>query len=337
MARRIKPFDDSLQKDRRRATKDQSTDTSAIDAYRQGVELTSPAHFANGIAKIHDGYNDQSGEHGVPQLVYGQERPILRDDNSFFEMAKFDPVARFDDPPRDQILFSWSPKQATVPLLAWYRADLGVSQSGNVVSDWTDQSGFGDPNRNLYQPGGNRPTVVASSPAYGDRTVLAFSNAWLERVGPWSVNYGDVGSPLSIVFIGDTSASQSSFISSDNSSNLLWAYIGGAIVQWYPGGPSASVADPSVPAVYLFTDDGGAAGNSAKLYRNNLTTPLATSVQATTSATGFDVGKASSGIANLTGRCAEVMIFGGVLTAKDVQNLKTYLNVLRKYGISVSA
>lgn len=93
MARRIRPFDDSLQKDRRRGTVDQSTDTSAVDAYRQGVELTSPKHFANGIAKIHDGYNDQTGQHGVPDLVLGQSRPILRDENSYLEMTKFDSVA----------------------------------------------------------------------------------------------------------------------------------------------------------------------------------------------------------------------------------------------------
>jgi hypothetical protein len=337
MARRIKPFDDSLQKDRRRATKDQSTDTSAIDAYRQGVELTSPIHFANGIAKIHDGYNDQSGEHGVPQLVYGQERPILRDSNSFLDTAKFDPVARFDDPPRDQILFSWSPRKASVPLIAWYRADLGVSQSSGIVSDWADQSGFGDANRNLTQPGVNKPTLVAASAAYGNQTILDFASAWLERPGAWSVNYGGVGSPLTVVFVGDTSASQSSFISSDVASNLLWAYIGGAIVQWYPGGPSGSVADPSLPAAYVFTDDGGALSDSAKLYRNNFATPIATSVQATTSCTGFDVGKASSGIANLTGRCAEVMFFSGVLTAADLKNLSTYFNVLRKYGIPCTA
>lgn len=93
MARRIRPFDDSLQKDRRRGTVDQSTDTSAVDAYRQGVELTSPKHFANGIAKIHDGYNEQSGQHGVPDLVLGQSRPVLRDENSYLEMTKFDSVA----------------------------------------------------------------------------------------------------------------------------------------------------------------------------------------------------------------------------------------------------
>jgi hypothetical protein len=93
MARRIRPFDDSQQKDRRRSTTNSSTNTSAIDAYRQGVELTNPIHFANGIAKIHDGYNDQTGQHGVPDLVLGQSRPILRDENSYLEMTKFDPVA----------------------------------------------------------------------------------------------------------------------------------------------------------------------------------------------------------------------------------------------------
>jgi len=96
MARRVLPFDDSHQKDRRRSARNPSTNTSAIDPYRQGVELSKPSDFANGIAKIHDGYNDQTGEHGVPQLVLGQERPTLRDDNSFLEGTRFDPLSLFE-------------------------------------------------------------------------------------------------------------------------------------------------------------------------------------------------------------------------------------------------
>jgi hypothetical protein len=91
----ITPFDDSLQKDRRRSTRNASSDTSEIDPFRQGVELTLPSHFANGIVKIHDGYNDQSGQHGVPQFVYGQERPILREQSSFLDTPKFNPLSRF--------------------------------------------------------------------------------------------------------------------------------------------------------------------------------------------------------------------------------------------------
>ncbi len=95
MPRVIKPFDDSQQKDRRRSNVDANTDTSTFDAYRQGVELTSPVHYANGIVKIHNGYNDQTGKHEVPVLVLGQERPRLRDENSFQEGNRFDPLTRF--------------------------------------------------------------------------------------------------------------------------------------------------------------------------------------------------------------------------------------------------
>lgn len=95
MARVIIPFDDSLQKDRRRSTTNSSTNTSTVDAFRQGVELTKSSYFTLGIAKIHDGYNDQSGQHGVTQFVYGQERPILRDHNSYLDTSKFNPLSVF--------------------------------------------------------------------------------------------------------------------------------------------------------------------------------------------------------------------------------------------------
>lgn len=68
------PFDDSQQKDRRRATEDPSSDVSRYAPHRQGIENTLPSHYAAGIVKIHDGYNDQSGEHGTVQFVLGQEK-----------------------------------------------------------------------------------------------------------------------------------------------------------------------------------------------------------------------------------------------------------------------
>lgn len=97
MPRNIKPFDDSLEKDRRRADENANTSTSTTDAYRQGVELTRAVHFANGIAKIHNGHNGQSGNHEVPTLVLGQGRARERDENSFLEGVKLDPLGRFND------------------------------------------------------------------------------------------------------------------------------------------------------------------------------------------------------------------------------------------------
>jgi len=97
MPRKIKPFDDSQEKDRRRSSTNSSTDTSPVDAFRQGVELTRTVHYANGIAKIHSGYNGQSGNHEVPQFVLGQDRPSHRDENSFLEGIRLDPLTRFED------------------------------------------------------------------------------------------------------------------------------------------------------------------------------------------------------------------------------------------------
>lgn len=92
---RITPFDDSQQKDRRRASEDQSSNTGTTDAYRQGVELTNSKHYAQGMCKIHSGYNEQSGNHEVPQFVLGQGRARLRDENSYLEGVKLNPLDRF--------------------------------------------------------------------------------------------------------------------------------------------------------------------------------------------------------------------------------------------------
>jgi len=122
MARSIKPFDDSQEKDRRRSSTNSSTDTSPVDAFRQGVELTRTVHYANGIVKIHSGYNGQSGNHEVPQFVLGQDRPSHRDENSFLEGIRLDPLTRFEDG-----LF-----EVSAPTVSAIDLDLGDTQGGEL-------------------------------------------------------------------------------------------------------------------------------------------------------------------------------------------------------------
>jgi len=76
----IQPFDDSQQKDRRRAARNPSTLTNDLDQYRQGVELTQTKHYAQGMVKIHSGFNGQTGVHTVPQFVYGQTQKTFTDE-----------------------------------------------------------------------------------------------------------------------------------------------------------------------------------------------------------------------------------------------------------------
>ncbi len=76
----ITPYDDSQQRDIRRASQNQNTLTNEFDQYRQGVELTHAKHFAQGMVKIHAGFNGQTGVHTVPQFVYGQTQKSFTDE-----------------------------------------------------------------------------------------------------------------------------------------------------------------------------------------------------------------------------------------------------------------
>lgn len=62
-----------------------SIDTSAVDKYRQGIELTQDKHFVAGIVKIWSGYP----YHELPQTAFGELTRVF-DDEPFEEKRKFD-------------------------------------------------------------------------------------------------------------------------------------------------------------------------------------------------------------------------------------------------------
>jgi hypothetical protein len=45
----------------------------------------------------------------------------------------------------------------------------------------------------------------------------------------------------------------------------------------------------------------------------------------------------NSGVGNLIGTEAEIIVWGGILSATDKANLVTYLNTTRAYGITVTS
>lgn len=97
-------------------------DTSAIDAYRQGVELTTMRHFDAGIGKI------SSGEPGhlLKQSSFGgaiARRQIETLKSRIIIASPFTPI---------DLVPKW-----------WHRADLGVTLTSGKVSQWDDLSGNG--------------------------------------------------------------------------------------------------------------------------------------------------------------------------------------------------
>lgn len=222
---------------------------------------------------------------------------------------------------------AWAPTAASVPLLAWYRADLGVTAPANVVSQVDDQSGAADANRN--QTG--TATLVPTDATYGNQASVSHAAQTLARVGTWTTT---PAAPITVVIIGEIDSSNKGVLGDTASSNLFWS--SGANWAFYDGATLDSGVDATTPAAMMFTDDGTGGAAAAKIYVNDLSTPAATTTTMFNAANGLDIGSGAGLVPNFTGKWAEIIIFDGVLTPTDVDDLKDYLNTTRAYGIAVT-
>ncbi len=122
------PFDDSRQKDRRKATEDASNNTVVYDPYRQGVELTQAKQYAAGIVKILNEYDDHDGNREVKNMFLGQltVAQVEQTDLYYTDAAKYDPAA---------MLRAAIPRQGsqTVP----HRKTLALVSDGAMANDGT--------------------------------------------------------------------------------------------------------------------------------------------------------------------------------------------------------
>lgn len=84
----VPPFNDT--KDNittfRSARSVSGSDLSAIDPYRQGIELQTSNQYYLGTVKIHSGYPD----HELPQTEFGQSEVRIEDANWYHEVDTFD-------------------------------------------------------------------------------------------------------------------------------------------------------------------------------------------------------------------------------------------------------
>jgi hypothetical protein len=227
---------------------------------------------------------------------------------------------------------AWLPASASVSLLAWYKADAGVTQSGGLVTAWADQSGAGDANRNQAASGAPRPSFSASDAAYGGKPIV--SGTGTHRMlcpGAWSTAPNP---PITVVVVGETAAS-TAFLGDSTTDNMMYATGTPNEAVYGPvAAANAGSSNPTTPGVIMYKDTGSA----ATIYRNNLGSAsgtFATSVWS--SMTRIDLLSGyGSGFTFLTGKIAEVIVWGGVISATDKTNLVNYLNVTRAYGLGVT-
>ncbi len=201
------------------------------------------------------------------------------------------------------------------------------------MSAWTDQSGLGDSGRNQSAAGALRPGYTANDAAYGNQPVLTFSGSQAMASGTFNAS---VATAVSVVMIGQITTDSGAF--SDGSTGDMIFKSGGNVYFYGAAQGSSPLATATVtsPCCIMFTDDGTGGGSAAKIYVNDTTTVAAAGPTNWSSTTVFDVGQDVVAVGKLIGKIAELIVFGGVLTAPDVAHLVTYFNSTRAYGIAIT-
>ena len=229
---------------------------------------------------------------------------------------------------------AWSPADASVPLLAWFKADAGVTQAGGLVSAWADQSGSGDANRNQSAAGADRPSYSASDAGYGGKPVLTGNGSqFLASAGDWSTAPTP---PITVIVVGHATAN-SSFVGDPANNNMLYVSGGHEATYGINNGALVGSGDASAPTVIMYTDTGAAGGSAANIYNRDLSTPTGTDIKRWEGVARLDMLADFAGaFTPLIGAVAEIIVLGGIPNATDLTNLKTYLNTTRAYGLAVT-
>lgn len=216
-------------------------------------------------------------------------------------------------------------------LVAWYRADLGVT--GSPVSAWADQSGTGDANKNLVQATGTKqPTLNASDAAYNNQATLSFASASTQQLvsGIWSAA---LTSPKTILFIGNFSGAAVLQYALDGLAVNTAAISNNAaavnIVINSGAGLSSVVANNGVPQAIV-----GVYQVAGAIY-DNAKTAIASGSAGTSSSTGLTVGSAGNLGAPLNGKIAEIAAWSRALSAAEVAQLLAYAG--SRYSIAIGA
>ncbi len=219
-------------------------------------------------------------------------------------------------------------------LLAWYRADQGITLVGGNVSVWADSSGSGDANRNATEAT-NRPAFKASVAGFNGHPTVDFSNgsgaAGSRRLttGIWSQAPAQ---PFTVFAVGrqlipgraifDNRAAPQCLIydASANGGVNLYAGVNGTPV----GSPGA--ANPCT-VCGVFDNAGQSTISLSTFAQTNSSGP------GTNALTGITIGNQISG--NLQGwEIAELMFFDRILRPSEINQLENYASA--RYGIVIT-
>lgn len=217
-------------------------------------------------------------------------------------------------------------------IAGWWRADRGVTIATGV-SQWDDQSGVGDTNRNLVQAvGAKQPTVNSTDASYNNQTTLSFASAssqQLDSAGNWSAA---LSQPYSIFLVGQDGGSGFQGWASNTASSVAINYgNGSANMVMYAGSFLASNqgASSSPKMVGAIFD-----GASSTIYES-ARTPRNTGAAGATALAQLTLGSNPGAGIFLNGKLAECIVYSKALSAGEIDQLCTYFT--GRYALAIGA
>ena len=216
-------------------------------------------------------------------------------------------------------------------LVAWFRADKGLTLSGSSVNGWADQSGTGDNNKNLVGTS-HAPTLNASDASYNNQASISFASASSQYLisGTWSVS---LSQPATIFVVGNTDGTSTKqfFVDGQGATQRMAIYNHSSATQLsaYAGTDLAptGLVDGSPMAIGAVFN-----GASSAVYVNAKTAKI-TGQAGNNVITGIVVGADLTAANLLNGKCCELIYYSRALLQTEITQLLTYLT--QRYSITL--
>jgi len=209
-------------------------------------------------------------------------------------------------------------------LAAWYRADLGVTESGGNVTAWADQSGNsrnlsgGSPD--LEATGGpNSTPTISFVAANSDKLTNTFSGL-SHPLHLFAVMRAITTSGVNGLLCGNATSQR--FHDTQSPSPLV--YFSGTILQ-----PGVGWSDDSAHHLWEYKID----GTNTTVIRGATTMIGSGTSPGTTALAGFTLGQLP-GLGYGSMKLAELLLYNAVISGTDLTNLRAY--IASRYGITTS-
>lgn len=214
----------------------------------------------------------------------------------------------------------WTPANL-VGISDWFRADMGITASGGVVSAWKSQAGL----HTNYGSASGSPTVAASA-AFGGQQGISFASAALIQ----AVGLPAIAPPVTI-FMVSTVSSVTAEIQPFEATGTYTLQMGVTSAgKWFLYGGTTLAAATATATTSAHAMVGVVNGASSILYVDSSATPVATG-NAGSGGLGTNPEPGGQGGA---ATIAEIAIVNGASLITDVAQWMSYVHA--RYGLAVS-